>query len=621
MLMPNIRNLFLLLFLVLSLASSALAASTQINHLKLLAVQETGNGYNGSDADLYLEVREGSSRVFLDTYPLTKMDTQVSTRFAKEIACKHYHLDCDKYDFIYTIKAKSNIIGGPSAGAAMAALTAITMLELKYDEKVAITGTINSGATIGPVGGLKEKTEAAKAANLRKVLIPKGTAMQSAGRENINQSSARTNSSNNINATFNLIEYGKKNLSLELVEVSDLDEAIFQLTGRQFNNQPTNITENPEYKQIMQGLQRILCNRTSNIESELFQAGLNINQTVREEIIKKKRLSEDAALNGDYYSAASYCFGNNIVLKNEYYRSQKIKLGTLSALFASFGKKTEELNNKINQEKISTISDLQALMIVKERLTDVELQIRKFNEERAHLSLGESYYLLAYSEERYFSAVAWTQFFSMNGKKFVLDKEKLKNSCTEKIAEAEERYQYASIYLGEIVINPVREKIDLANGALQREELELCLIEAAQAKAEANAILSSLGVSEDNFNEFIESKSKAVEKVISENSAEGIFPILGYSYYQYATSLKEQEKYTTLVYLEYALEMSDLEIYFPEEKSFIETSVLQLDNKWWFLSGGIAIGIVIALLGMLMHKIWFRKPPKLEFKREKKNGF
>ena len=90
-------------------------------HVKLLAVKEKDDGsFEGSTADLFLEVRKGSGRVFLDTFPLTKTDTQISMRFAKEVSCKFIGKDCSKYDFIYTIRADAPIIAGPSAGAAAA---------------------------------------------------------------------------------------------------------------------------------------------------------------------------------------------------------------------------------------------------------------------------------------------------------------------------------------------------------------------------------------------------------------------------------------------------------------------------------------------------------------------
>src|SRR3989344_5412029 len=166
---------FCIIILIFSL-SLVNAQENKQYHLKLLAVQDDGKEYEGSDADLFLEIKEGSGRVFLETFPLTKFDTQISTRFAKDIACNHFKLPCEKYDFIFTIKAKSTIIGGPSAGAAIAALTTIAVLDLPYDQQTAITGTINSGGVVGPVGGIKEKLEAASRAGLNKVLIPLGTA-------------------------------------------------------------------------------------------------------------------------------------------------------------------------------------------------------------------------------------------------------------------------------------------------------------------------------------------------------------------------------------------------------------------------------------------------------------
>ena len=89
---------FVLLLLLLPVV---LASPYDTRHLTILAVSE--DGVTGSTADLYLELRDGSGRVFLDTKPLTKIDTQVSTRYARDIACDYYDLDCSKYDFIYTI--------------------------------------------------------------------------------------------------------------------------------------------------------------------------------------------------------------------------------------------------------------------------------------------------------------------------------------------------------------------------------------------------------------------------------------------------------------------------------------------------------------------------------------
>src|SRR3989344_1126615 len=130
-------------------------------------------------------------------------------------------------------------------------------------------------------------------------------------------------------------------------------------------------------------------------------------------------------------------------------------------------------------------------------------------------------------------------------------------------------------------------------------------MKAIQAKGDANAVLSTLGLRQDELAPVLDSKIIAVKRVLAENTAEGKFPILGYSYLQYANSLKEQDPVNALFYLEYALEMSDLSIYFPEEKNFLENFPQQfsLDRTWL---EGFVIGVILAILLMQL------KPKKIK---------
>ncbi|MBT3814021.1 hypothetical protein HOE37_05585 [Candidatus Woesearchaeota archaeon] len=598
----NIKKIVCLLMfiiLIITISNTVLAVNTEPYHMKLLAVQENGEIYIGSDADLYLELKEGSGRVFLETFPLTKMDTQISTRFAKDIACNHFKLDCNNYDFIYTIKSKSNIIGGPSAGAAISALTTIALMDLEYDKDVTITGTINSGGIVGMVGGVKEKLEAASQVNLKKVLIAKGNSKQKPLAIN-NETSEEQ---------LDLLNYAKENLSLEVIEVVDLDEVLFHLTGVNFNDKEFEVYEDDQYKEIMQSLQNILCDRTKSLIQEVKEEGVQLNQT---EVNKRIEKSINATQKGDYYSAASFCFGNNIYIKSNYYEEMIVSKGKLTTLFKTLEKKTLLLESKIEEEEIKTISDLQTFMVVKERLNDVKQQIKIFNEEKEQALLTDLYSLLGYAEERYFSALSWTQFFSMDGKKLIVDQQRLEQSCLQKVSEAEERHQYVSLFLGDFHIVGIKEKIEIAKQSQLNQEFELCLIMAAQAKAESNAILSSMGLSDETIVEFLDSKIKAVERIISENSAEETFPILGYSYYQYANNLKEEQPYTGLIYLEYALEMSDLGIYFPEEKEFNAQS-FKIKRDWMLILVGFLVGVLVTIIIFVIERGWFRRVPKLKF--------
>ena len=173
--MQKIYNVILLMIIAALLFTTIVNAETY--KIKLLAVAELQGNFTGKMADLFLELNPGSGRVFMDTVPLTKIDTQISTRFANQIACNYIDADCSKLDFIYTIRADSSIIGGPSAGAAIAVLTIAALQDLKLREDIAMTGTINSGGIIGPVGAVKQKIEAAAKNKINKVLIAKGATL------------------------------------------------------------------------------------------------------------------------------------------------------------------------------------------------------------------------------------------------------------------------------------------------------------------------------------------------------------------------------------------------------------------------------------------------------------
>ncbi len=71
--------------------------------------------------------------------------------------------DRPEYDFPMKVEIDSDRVGGPSAGLAftLAVLDRLTPGRLTGDGKVAVTGTINLDGSVGPVGGVRQKTEAA----------------------------------------------------------------------------------------------------------------------------------------------------------------------------------------------------------------------------------------------------------------------------------------------------------------------------------------------------------------------------------------------------------------------------------------------------------------------------
>ena len=80
-----------------------------------------------------------------------------------------------RLDFPFDVEIDTGDVGGPSAGLAftLATLDVLTEGELTGGVKVATTGTIGLRGAVGPVGGVVQKTAAAKRADAEVFLVPR----------------------------------------------------------------------------------------------------------------------------------------------------------------------------------------------------------------------------------------------------------------------------------------------------------------------------------------------------------------------------------------------------------------------------------------------------------------
>ena len=596
----KIKLWLLVLIAVLTLIPSA-AAAANTGSIKLLAMSELDSGvFKGSIADLTLEIRPGTGRVFVNTFPISKIDTQISMRFAKQIACRHAEADCSKYDFIYTLKASSSIVGGPSAGAAAAVLTSALLSSTQLKDSIAITGTINSGELIGPVGGLKAKIEAASDEGISKVLIPKGSALSKEGNET-------------DNITISLVDYGNE-LGIEVIEVSTLDDAFYHFTGKEPEEQKKELVVDPEYERIMKSLAVMLCERSQFLEemylSEHSMLGKNktINNSmldIEESAANATEKAHAAFEDEDYYTSASYCFRANInygYLLN-YFRN--LSIDEMENITANLEQEIDDFEDSVDSMQLRTLTDMQAYMITKQRISEAREKIESAAESMN--STADSAYWIAFANERLFSAKTWGEFFGAEGQEFMLDNETFRESCEIKLSEAEERYQYVNFYFPG-TLSATKDEIDTAAKDKKKGNYIMCLYKASLAKAQASVVMSAIGVDKDMVEEIVSQKILAAEQAIIEQQEIGIFPIMGYSYFEYANSLFEDDPSSAMMYAEYALEVSNFDFYF-EKKDGIKIPKIELRVALIFIFG-ILIGLGIGLKA--------RKPTKQKKPRPKK---
>jgi uncharacterized protein len=551
------------LLLALLLCTQAVFASE--GSMLLLAVKETQEGLEGSTASLTLEIREGKGRVFLETSPLSKIDTQVSTRFAQQVACSFLNKDCTALDFIYTIQSDSPIVAGPSAGAAMAVLTVSLLDNVTLNESLAITGTINSGGIIGPVGGIKQKVSAAQKAGIVQVLVPLGESLD-----------------NDTNSSL-----------AGVIEVATLAEAMEAFTGKPyFPEDGRQVTIDENYNRIMKDVAEQLCARAYDILNDV-----EANQTTLDALSK----ANASLRKGEYYSAASFCFSSNVQLSGLLYRSieeheLKEKLDELEKTISSYDK-------NLDARALNTLPELQTYMIVKERLAEAEDIANVSSESIEEDNLAKAIREFAFSQERYYSARSWSAFFDLPGEKIDLDNERLRQFCAQKVGEAQERAQYVEAILSDGAGN--NDQLRRALDDMEGGKYTLCLHRASLAKAEADVVIGSLGLkNEEQVREVTGLKLDVARRNIVREQERGLFPIAGYAYYEYSRSLMNESPGSALLFAQYSLELSNFDAYVQPvatERPVIAGSEVKASQKKGYeliflYVMGILTGVVIAYI-------------------------
>lgn len=621
--MINNKILLISAFLFLILFMSNVSAKS--GHIYLLSAEIIGDNVKGNIADLDLEIKPGKGRVFFQSYPLTKVDTQISTRFAKQYACDFLDIDCSNLDFFYTISSVGPIIGGPSAGAAMTVLTIAVLDEVPIKQEVIMTGTINSGGIIGLVGSVPEKLGAAKANNFTKVLVPKWSFVKSKDNNSISFFRNFSMINNSINFPINYINKTKQdilekyipNIDLAIVkEVFKIEEALYYFTGKNYSKKNDFVIPD-KYAKTMNSFSELLCKKTdylqeksgfsfddfdydiANDELENLYKQLEDNYTdSKYEEYKLLRLKIKAFQNynnsinsfkyNSSYSAASFCFVTNTLLTELYLHN--LNNDTVELLYNETKNQINELRQKVKEVEINSIIKLQTEQIVLERLLDAEKNLDKKLDK------------LAYSIERLYSAKIWADFFNIKTEEETITQEVLEDLCKTKLMEAQERISYLDIMIP-FELEGLHDQIISIQDLYEDKEYSLCIHVASLTKAEAESLITTNVIPKINTSIYFEEKNQIVKELLAEQMSNDIFPISALSYYEYANSLKNINMPTALLYLEYSLELSNMNMYFSKGKKpdliifYLEDpNLLRISLSLGFLIAGIIVFLIILFL-------------------------
>jgi predicted S18 family serine protease len=121
-----------------------------------------------------VEIYPGKGRILLNTNPFVEPDTQQSAETAAGVAAAFTEKNLSDRDIILSFNITGELVGGPSAGASITAAMIAAIENRQVNRNIVVTGTIEPDSSIGQIGGVLEKAQAAAENNMTMFLVPKG---------------------------------------------------------------------------------------------------------------------------------------------------------------------------------------------------------------------------------------------------------------------------------------------------------------------------------------------------------------------------------------------------------------------------------------------------------------
>ena len=458
--------------------------------VSIVAVTLLANGsYAGVVARLRVAVScPGSGRVYVETLPLSQLDLQASTRVAAQVASRVAGVRFDFCDFYASIRANSPVVGGPSASAATAVAFAAALLRLPLEEGVVMTGMVLPDGSIGPVGGLRAKLEAAASAGARVFLVPYG---QSTYVEYVvvTQRVGPITMREVRPVAVDLVEYGRK-LGVEVRPVATVYEALHVFTGGTYPLPRATPVEDLT-KAADQVIRVYIESWARNIASDVSVA-VALGDAVRgsvlsslppstrayvQELLASIESGAQSSLDraremesqGYYYSAASYYFQALTYALWRYYLLGALHdEGFLSTARANTSSRISavlsSIREVVTQRSTLSIWELDAAIASADRAYEALLYL---NTSQSQRSLDAVTYYLALASSRARTAELWLSLVGSAGTSCPINRELLAEVGTNLEYLVDSIYTYILSFQGSVSIpsdtfNEVVSRIELA---------------------------------------------------------------------------------------------------------------------------------------------------------------
>jgi uncharacterized protein len=487
---------------------------------------------------------------------------QGSARLAVKVASalvkndRNCTVNPSNYDYFFVVRTSAPVIGGPSAGAVMTLATIALLENWTIDDETVMTGMINPDGSIGPIGGIPYKIDAAHSVGATRFLIPAGQGTYTEMvREITTQNGWPVITSRQV--TTNVFDYAMDNYGMEVDEVDDINDALMYFTGYNFSTPVSDHKITTEdYVDSMKPLATALLDDARNQynnASDLFNNSKIPNYYPSYYKNQIDDFLDDAAdrleesrgwyEQGLYYSSTSKSFQSLIDSRFVSYACGYFNSDDEHQYITSvLNEVTSFYNNKSREAKsaeIRGVVSLQCVGAAQQRASEANSYISGASDSYNEKDYLGMLYKLAFAMERSKSVGWWIGIASNFNDTGEISNTTIENLATEYMEDAQQAIVYSNVIIQEMgessdYLTDAESLLETARSDLEKNYPAAALFESLDALVKANLAIETVdGVTQDKIDRARESASSSISR--SRNI--GIEPVLAVSYYEYAESL------------------------------------------------------------------------------------
>lgn len=537
--------------------------------IKAPAVSKTSSGeLVGVATTFSITVAPGSGHVYVETWPLTEVDMQASARLAAQIAGEVLGVDMSKYDVYIQVRADAPTIGGPSAGGTMTVGIIAALEGWKLRDDVMMTGMINPDGSIGPVGGILEKASAAHSVGAKLFLIPEGQRIQmieQTEKKQIGPLVQITSKSEPVDVA----KYAKDRWGLDVIEIKDIYDAVFYFTGHRIEKPQAPENVNIDTSFVKDDALRDYDNTTAYFnevknelkESDVDYSTYNLLNNALEDANQKIKSAKDAIDKGMYYTALSLDFQARITIRTVEWSLKAGDEKEIEDLLKNVDTQIKGIEKEISNRTIRGITMLQAEAASEQRIEEAKDYMK---DAWASYYKGDYWNAIgsaAFAYERAQTAVFWANLGERYAAGEEIKREAVKGVARDYLDNARLIITYISSMFGESYMQDLISELDKGESYYEEGKYSAALFSGIEAQARANIILDTIGISNETVlkDKLTQMKNDA-KTAIAIAQSQGIYPILGIAYYEFAQNYENQTGTDNLVnamiFYQYAKETS-----------------------------------------------------------------